>query len=224
MSKQKLDVRSDTKQASPSADHSHPDWRESYRTRKTMMRTLARESDRGAILVATAVVDECLAEALTAWLAGLGRNTPKRRKSVETLLQPQGPLGSLWSRAQMALGADLIEEWAFDAIDCLRKLRNECAHRHCAISFADLHVRDVVKRMAGLVATGIPNDDGPRRISRRKRVMPELRDWQGRRTISLKHAATLVTFAYAGSALIGYLDATVGQFRHQSPQTSLPPS
>src|SRR5438046_2274578 len=106
---------------SASAQLNHGHAHDAYRARKAIMRTLALESDRGAILVATAVVDECLGEALTCWLAP---DTAKRRKAVDVLLQSQGPIGSLWARAQVALAGDMIDEWAFDAIECLRKLRN----------------------------------------------------------------------------------------------------
>jgi DNA-binding MltR family transcriptional regulator len=193
---------------------------ESFRARKAMMRTLARESDRGAILVSTAVVDECLAEVLSAWLAAA---TTKKTKSVRALLQSQGPLGSLWARAHMALAADLVDDWTFDAIEWLRKLRNQCAHQHGAISFADDAVAEMVKRMAECVDVGVPDDTPKRGGKARKLVLPNGRDLARRSVKSRKHAATVLTFIFAASALIGYLDAAVDAFRSDVPPANVPP-
>jgi hypothetical protein len=83
---------------------------------------LSEESMRGKILILTAQIDNLLMEMLKRLLK------PARRKADDELFRPLGPLGSFSSRIAMAYRLGLICEGDSEALDLLRKIRNDCAH------------------------------------------------------------------------------------------------
>ena len=87
-----------------------------------LMSALSEESMRGKILIVTAQIDNLLMEMLKRLLK------PARRKADDELFRPLGPLDSFSSRIAMAYRLGLICEGDADALDSLRKLRNDCAH------------------------------------------------------------------------------------------------
>ena len=89
---------------------------------------LAEESLRGKILVLTVQIDNLLSEMLKRVLK------PAKRKGDDELFRPMGPLASFSSRVTMAYRLGLICEGDADALNYLRKLRNDCAHTMTAFS------------------------------------------------------------------------------------------
>ena len=83
---------------------------------------LSEESMRGKILILTAQIDNLLSEMLKRVLK------PAGRKKDDELFRPMGPLDSFSSRVAMAYRLGLICEGDADALDFLRKIRNDCAH------------------------------------------------------------------------------------------------
>jgi DNA-binding MltR family transcriptional regulator len=87
-----------------------------------LVKALSEESMRGKILILTTQIDDLLQEMLKRVLK------PARRKNDDELFRPLGPLDSFSSRVAMAYRLGLICESDADALDLLRKIRNDCAH------------------------------------------------------------------------------------------------
>jgi hypothetical protein len=86
-----------------------------------LLAAISEESMRGKVLVMTGQIDNLLSEMLKLFLK------PARDKNDE-LLNPMRPLGSFASRVDIAYRLGLIRESDADALDLLRKIRNDCAH------------------------------------------------------------------------------------------------
>ena len=108
---------------------SHP---EAQRLYKELLSSLAEESDRGALLVGLAHVDNCLESLLRAvFPADL---SGKQRKQ---LLAYPGPLSALASRVNVAYALRLIPRSVYEATNILRAIRNDVAHRPEAFSLKE---------------------------------------------------------------------------------------
>src|SRR5262245_59615110 len=91
------------------------------RTLGTFLHEFAKESDRGAALVAAAMLDERLKEILSAFLV--------TSKASEDLLEGfTAPLGTFSARASAAFAMGLLQENEFKEITLIRKIRNEFGH------------------------------------------------------------------------------------------------
>jgi len=88
----------------------------------------AKESDRGAALIAASFVDERLREILHAF----STEVPQRE---ELLVGPNAPLGTFSARATAAYALGLIEENEFREITIIRKIRNEFGHQWRGMTF-----------------------------------------------------------------------------------------
>jgi hypothetical protein len=84
---------------------------------------LIAESDRGAVLIGTAHVDEHLKEMFHS-LMPAGMPKADKRK----LLRYSGALGSLGSRIDIAYSTRLINQNLYASLNTLRKVRNDAAH------------------------------------------------------------------------------------------------
>jgi hypothetical protein len=98
----------------------------------TVFDTIVSESDRGAVVIGFAQVDNHL-EALfqTVAPASLGK------KLKERVLEYPGPLSSASAKADIALFTRLIPRHLYDAISKLRKIRNAVAHSPEAFRLSD---------------------------------------------------------------------------------------
>jgi DNA-binding MltR family transcriptional regulator len=111
----------------------HPEAQELF---SDLLISLTAESDRGAILVGTAHVDNTFASLLEAvFPAALSKKDRKR------LLKYPGPLSSLAARADVAYALRLIPRTAYDATNALRAIRNELAHGPDAFDLAEQYDR-----------------------------------------------------------------------------------
>jgi hypothetical protein len=91
---------------------------------------LKPESQRGKIIILTALIDDLLCEMLNAFL--------KRSRTKEDKLFTQlGALGHFAARIEMAHRLGLISQDAANCYDMLRKIRNDCAHNSKNYSFDD---------------------------------------------------------------------------------------
>lgn len=89
---------------------------------------LQRETDRGLPLVAAALIDEKLQDALQSFLCP--------GKAAERLLNaPNAPLGTLSARVDACFALGLIDEFEFQEISLIRKIRNAFAHSKHGLSF-----------------------------------------------------------------------------------------
>ncbi|MDB5321342.1 MAG: putative mannitol operon repressor [Phycisphaerales bacterium] len=79
-------------------------------------------------MVGAAYVDDLLAGMLRSYLVD-------DAKLVDALLESQGPLGTFSSRINLVYALGLIRDDQLADLNTLRKIRNEFAHSHKALSF-----------------------------------------------------------------------------------------
>jgi hypothetical protein len=84
---------------------------------------LITESDRGAVLIGTAHVDERLKDLFDSLMPA---QIPKAEK--KNLLRYSGALGSFGSRIEIAYATRLINQNLYASLNTLRKVRNDAAH------------------------------------------------------------------------------------------------
>lgn len=82
----------------------------------------ARGTERGLVLVWTSILDEILRRALASFFVDSHRD-------VDALLGTNGPAGTFSGRTKLAYLLGLIARDEMQAIDQLRKIRNDFAHR-----------------------------------------------------------------------------------------------
>lgn len=102
-----------------------------------------QESDRGAALVAAAMLDERLEEILCSFFV---ENSAAR----ELLAGFNAPLGTFSSRASAAFALGLIQENEFKEISLIRKIRNEFGHGWESMSFESEPVASLTARLPWL--------------------------------------------------------------------------
>ena len=89
---------------------------------------LKRETDRGLPLVGAALIDEKLIETLESF------SCPNRPIS-KLLKEGTAPLGTFSSRTELCYTLGLIDEFEYQEINLVRKVRNEFAHAKHGTSF-----------------------------------------------------------------------------------------
>jgi mannitol operon repressor len=112
-------------------EETHPHLREF----KAFLGELNRESERGAVLVSGAMIDDLLERCIEAFLV----DHPDTKRLLEGF---NAPLGNLSARVLAAFAVGLLSESEYKDCEILRKVRNEFAH-NIHISFADQKVRDL---------------------------------------------------------------------------------
>jgi hypothetical protein len=100
---------------------------------------LNKESDRGAVLISAAMVDDLLSKCLTSFLI--------EHEDVESLLEGfNAPLGTLSARMLAAFALGLLSEGEYRECQILRKVRNAFAHG-IHISFGDPRIKDLCSNL-----------------------------------------------------------------------------
>jgi len=107
---------------------------------------LDKESDRGCVLVAGAILDNHLEMLLR---AEFSQDATVVKRVINPLFKGQGPLASFWSKTQLAYSLDLIPEWMYEDLERIRELRNEFAHRYKAVDFKDPAVVRLTEKLKG---------------------------------------------------------------------------
>src|SRR5262245_16842734 len=96
---------------------------------------LYAESDRGAILIGTAYLDNDLEALLREKFC---KEAESRPDDLDWLLKnPIAPLKSFAVRIRVARALGLITEWERQALDELRELRNDFAHNENLINLSE---------------------------------------------------------------------------------------
>jgi len=99
---------------------------------------LKRETDRGLPLVGAALIDEKLLETLKAFfVAG--------KPSNKLLTEGNAPLGSFSSKIEACYALGLIDEFEYQEISLIRKIRNEFAHSKHGLSFQTEKIKGYCK-------------------------------------------------------------------------------
>lgn len=99
------------------------------------------ESDRGAVLVGLAVLDESLENLLRATFV---QDRTIAKTSVDTLLATNGPLYTSWAKCHFANALGLLPECLFSDLDKMRKLRNRFAHQRMPVDFNNKEIRELI--------------------------------------------------------------------------------
>lgn len=99
-------------------------------------RMLSAESDRGAVLLASSIIERGLTELICAFLL------ESDNKRDELFTGPAAPLGTLESKIAMAYRLGLIRNFVRDYLDIFRRMRNDFAHNIERYSFDDPCVRN----------------------------------------------------------------------------------
>lgn len=107
---------------------------------------LDKESDRGCVLVAAAILDNYLEMLLR---ARFSQDATVVKRIINPLFKGQGPLASFWSKTQLAYSLNLIPKWMYEDLERIRELRNKFAHRYKAVDFEDPAVIRLTEKLKG---------------------------------------------------------------------------
>jgi len=108
---------------------------------------LQAETDRGLPLVGAALVDEKLHKTLQSFFI-------EGKSAKKLLTSPNAPLGTFSSRVEACYSMGLIDQFEYQEIGLIRKIRNEFAHARHGLSFQN-------KKIMGLctsLQSPIPDD------------------------------------------------------------------
>lgn len=102
---------------------------------------ISNESDRGAVLVSAALIDDGLKQLIVKKLVSSG-------SKVDRLFDGgNAPLGTFSARIEMAYRLGLIQQSTKELLNIFRKIRNEFAHHYDEVSFNDVRVRQRLKSL-----------------------------------------------------------------------------
>ena len=101
------------------------------------LKEFQNETDRGAAILAAAMLDQKLKTVLQDYLI--------EGKSTDFLFKgPNAPLGSFSSRQHLAYSLGLISEYEYNDCEIVRKIRNDFAHKfELEFSFNDKRISDL---------------------------------------------------------------------------------
>jgi hypothetical protein len=89
---------------------------------------LKRETDRGLPLVGAALIDEKLLETMQSFFV-------EGKSSKKSLTEGNAPLGTFSSKIETCYALGLIDEFEYQEISLIRKVRNEFAHAKHGLTF-----------------------------------------------------------------------------------------
>jgi DNA-binding MltR family transcriptional regulator len=101
---------------------------------------IQRQTDRGAAIIAAAVIEDVLKHLISARLVEL---SSKRKKALFD--ESNGPLSNLSSKIELGFALGLFNEERRDSLHLIRKVRNTFAHKMHPISFEDPHISEIVE-------------------------------------------------------------------------------
>ena len=100
-----------------------------------LLDSLLEESGRGAVLIGTTHVDDYLLKLISDSLPNQENGFKNR------LLNYPGPLSSFSARIELAFAFRLIHRNLYDALNALRKVRNDAAHSSASFSLTEFQDR-----------------------------------------------------------------------------------
>lgn len=120
--------------------------KKSYRGKLTLpdaqvfLGELMNESDRAAIILASSMLDDLLANAIA-----MKMNPKMLVSDVDKVFRPNGPLGSFAARIEIASLFQIIDDTTFVQLSTLLQMRNACAHSKHPILLTDELLENVAK-------------------------------------------------------------------------------
>lgn len=101
---------------------------------------LIDESDRGAVIVAAAILEN----ELDVLLNDIIQKNKVSKKTLKDMFDLNGPLSSFSSKALIYYGFGLISKDIFNDLTKIRKLRNKFAHSPDDVDFLSDEIKDIV--------------------------------------------------------------------------------
>lgn len=111
-----------------------------------LFQEMFEESDRGCILIGASVLDELLDKLLRQ------RLSPSKHaadKAVDPLFAGMGPLSSFSSKIKLAYCIGILNQWEFEDLERIRKIRNKAAHEYTAKTFTNNEIIQITKKLDG---------------------------------------------------------------------------
>jgi mannitol operon repressor len=109
---------------------------------------LQAETDRGLPMVAAALIDEKLLETLQAF-------TCSCKAADRLLVDGNAPLGAFSARIDASFALGLIDEFEYQEISLVRKVRNEFAHSRHGLTFLDKQIESLCANLKTALPSGI---------------------------------------------------------------------
>lgn len=101
------------------------------------------ESDRTAIILSAATLEQILVWQLEARMVSLNQDEKDR------LFHYEGPCGSFSSRIRMAQAFGIIDRATRRRIELIKEMRNVCAHCHAPLNFSTPAIKSAVVQLYG---------------------------------------------------------------------------
>lgn len=97
-------------------------------------------SDRAAAIIGGAYLDELITEVLRSFLVG-------DKKSDKSIFEGNGALATFSSKIELAYRSGLLSKLEHKSLHCIRRIRNEFAHRLVGVSFRSDHIRSMCRNI-----------------------------------------------------------------------------
>jgi hypothetical protein len=112
------------------------------------VRSLLKESDKGCVILVSAILEDTLEEIHEAYVTAnlTGTKSPNNffRKALTGLY---GPLSNFAGKINIAYAYGLISHEEYDGLEIIRRLRNEAAHCIFEFNFQDAGVRALINEL-----------------------------------------------------------------------------
>lgn len=122
----------------------------------SVVKSLKRNLTEACALVAAAYLENQISELLEKFFVEQGT------KAKDALFDFNGPVGTFSSKIKMAYSLGLIPQEIQNALDLIRKLRNDFAHLHEPLDFESQSIRQRVIGLLPHIDTPSPNKSGSR--------------------------------------------------------------
>ncbi|WP_316674772.1 MltR family transcriptional regulator [uncultured Tolumonas sp.] len=121
---------------------------------------LQAETDRGLPLVGAALIDEKLHKTLESFFVD-------SKSSKKLLTDPNAPLGTFSAKIEACYSLALIDQFEYQEIGLIRKIRNEFAHARHGLSFES----EKIKGLCTSLKSPLPDNSKPEQITTRFRLI-----------------------------------------------------
>ena len=105
---------------------------------------LTRKTHAGTVIAASAQIENGLEKLLLAYMR------PLAKKEHARLFLGYGPLNSFAAKTDVAYALKMIPKSMFEALNILRRLRNEIAHSAETVDFSHPRIKPFLERLSGL--------------------------------------------------------------------------
>ena len=121
---------------------------------------LENESDRGAIILASSAIEDCLEWALVERMPLLKTDDDVRSRIFEN----KGPISTYSDKILIAYALGIIDGKVKKRIDLIRVIRNSCAHSRLPLNLEVPELIDALKAAIGTLALNALKDQSPKSL------------------------------------------------------------